>query len=89
MATEEPFNPPLKGFLRVFTATPEELQRYMSLDDETLKRQLMMETWMIEDIKALEFIIQRWVLVTAQFFHLKITGCFWRMLVHLLYIGLS
>ena len=66
MATEEPFNPPLKGFLRVFTATPEELQRYMSLDDETLKRQLMMETWMVEDIKALEFIIQRWVLVLGQ-----------------------
>ena len=61
LAAEDPFTPQLKAFVRVFTARPQELQRYERLGRARLKTELLAEKWGEGDTGALQFLIQRWV----------------------------
>ena len=74
LAAEEPFNPQLKAFVRVFTAKSEDLKRYMSMENEDLKKELMAEKWAPGDINALKFLIQRWVLTTVPLVHVHLNA---------------
>ena len=54
-----PFSPQLRAFVRVFTASPMDLQRYASLGDSKLRDVLADMQWDQTDTKALDFLEKR------------------------------
>ena len=54
-----PFSLELVAFVRLFTASPEQLKYWEGLDNDKVKEDLTRKVWETKDIKALEFLEKR------------------------------